>query len=160
MPDRADYGSDNLARHHVVKPELTGRGHAVRTRVKDGCELDRLAMKGWINPYQHSAGASLSRDLHGARLLGVKTTSFGQSISGGTPGDAQATAMDRVGDAIRKLDWTVGEPIRLLTVNACLSLVELSALDDLLAVRQGLDALVHHYDRRPAPLLRSEDLIA
>jgi hypothetical protein len=110
MPDRADYGSDDLARHHVVKPELTGRGHAVRTRVKDGCELDRLAMKGWINPYQHSAGASLSRDLHGARLLGVKTTSFGQSISGGTPGEAQNTALDRVGDAIRKLDFIVGEP--------------------------------------------------
>ena len=160
MTTPADYGHNDRKLHGVVKPELTGRGHAVRMRVKDGNELDRLAMKGLINPYQHSAGTSLSRDLHGARLLGVKTTSFGQSISGGTPGEAHATAMDRVGDAIRHLDHSVGVAARAVTVNVCLSLIALSDPEALAAARQGLDALVSHYDRRHSPVLRTEDLLA
>lgn len=158
MTDRADYGTAEVARHHIVRPELTGRGHAIRSRVKDGCELDRLALKGLINPFQHSAGSSFSRDLHGARMLGLKTTSFGQAVSGGTPGEAQTTAMDRVGDAIRRLDHVAGPAVRALTVDACLSLVELANAEDLAAVRQGLDALLSHYDRRHSVLV-TDDLV-
>lgn len=159
MAERSDYGTDEIARHHVVRPELTGRGHAIRSRVKDGCELDRLAMRGLISPDQHSAGASFARDLHGARLLGVKTTTFGQVTGSSAPGDTQATAMDRVGDAIRLLDRIVGQTTRALTVDVCLSRCELRG-EAVLAAKQGLDALLHHYDRRHVPVLRSEDLIS
>lgn len=160
---RTDYGTDQIHKHQVVRPELTGRGHAIRMRVKDGTELDRLHMKGLINPFQHSAGQSFSRDLHRARLLGQATVNFtgngggGQSIT-----DAQADALGRVSDVLRRLDRVVGVGVRALTVNLCLSRVQLSEHQALRCARQGLDVLLSHYERRHQTVwtVREEDLLA
>lgn len=158
-PQPSDYGTADIARHQIVRPELTGHGHAVRSRVKDGCELDRLALKGVINALQHSAGSSFARDLHGARLLGMKTTHFGQTGGGTTQTGTEATALDRVGDAIRQLDHTVGSATRRVTVDVCLSLGQVIGAEAVQTLRAGLDELLLHYDRKPVLVLRTEDLV-
>ncbi len=149
MRETADYGSNDRHRHGVVKPELTGRGLAVRMRARDGCELDRLAMKGHLNAFQHSAGSQLARDLHGAKLLGLVTVNF-DSSGGGAQGaitDRQADAMMRVGSAIDALDGFVGVAIRRMVVDVCLSALRVEGGGGLARLRQGLDALLTHYDQ-------------
>lgn len=163
MTARADYGSTDRHRHDVVRPELTGHGHAVRMRVKDGCEIDRLQLRGLINPFQHSAAASFARDLHAARLLGVATVNLGGTGGGqgGSITDGQADALIKVGDAIRVLDRLVGQSVRVLTVDLCLSLVRVERAETLRDAKQGLDALLSHYDRRHQTVFTLQtDLVA
>lgn len=136
--------------HHRIKPELTGRGHAVRLRVQDGSELDRLFLRGRIDEFQHSAGEQFSRDLHRAKLLGMATTNFARATGGGgSLTDAQADALGRVGDAIRWLDHEVGASVRSVTLDACLSLRETDRIEEL---RAGLTALLDCYDARSSAL--------
>lgn len=130
--------------------ELTGRGHAVRLRVQDGSELDRLFLKGIIDEFQHSAGEQFSRDLHRAKMLGMATTNFARNGSGGgSITDAQADALGRVGDAIRYIEHEVGPSVRMVTLNACLSLCVTVQVEEL---RAGLAALLDCYDARSSAL--------
>jgi hypothetical protein len=152
--ERTDHGARDLHRHHTVEPELTGRGHAVRMRVRDGNELDRLHRAGLLDAQQHSAGVSFARDLHGARMLGLKTTNYDRQGGAGLGGlsDNQATALERVGDAVRHIDRTAGTGARAWTINLCLGTVRLDQPAAILAARDGLDALLAHYDRRHSPV--------
>jgi hypothetical protein len=164
-PARADYGTKDARRHNAIEPELTGRGHAVRMRNRDGTELDRLHRAGLLDPQQHSAGISFARDLYGARMLGLKTTSYDWQGGAGAPGlsDNQATALERVGDAVRCIDRTAGAGARRWTVDLCLGTVRLDQPAAILAARDGLDALLAHYDRRHSPIgqqgMHGDDLL-
>ena len=146
MPD----AKPGIHTHHRIKPELTGRGHAVRLRVQDGSELDRLFLRGIIDEFQHSAGEQFSRDLHRAKMLGMATTNFARNGGGGgSITDAQADALGRVGDAIRYIEHEVGPSVRMVTLNACLSLCVTAQVEEL---RAGLTALLDCYDARSSAL--------
>lgn len=152
--EKNDYGTPEIHRRQIVKPELTGLGHAVRMRVQDANELDRLALKGLITSIQHSAGDSLSRDLHKAKLLGMATINFsGEGRGGGGHlTDAHADAFARVGDAIRYVDWAAGVAVRSLTVNVCLSLSRIEA-SQVQEIQAGLEALVQFYEPKSSSAL-------
>jgi len=145
MPD----SKPGIHTHHRIKPELTGRGHAVRLRVQDSSELDRLFLHGRIDEFQHSAGEQFARDLHRAKMLGMATTNFARTCGGGSMTDAQADALGRVSDAIRYVDHEVGVAVREVTLNACLSLCETDRIEEL---RAGLTALLECYDVRSSAL--------
>jgi hypothetical protein len=152
--ERSDYGTSDARHHNTIEPELTGHGHAVRMRVRDGTELDRLHRAGLIDADQHAAGCALARDLHGARMLGLKTTAYDRQGGAGAGGlsDGQATALERVGDAVRYMDGAAGAEARTLTVNVCLGTVRLDQPAAILAARCGLDALLAFGDRRHSPV--------
>jgi hypothetical protein len=153
VTERTDYGTHEIHKRKTVQPELTGRGHAVRMRVQDGTELDRLRLKGLITSLQHSAGQSLERDLHRAKLLGMATVNFSSNGGGGGGHitDAHADAFGRVNDAIRHMDYVAGVAVRTLTVDVCLSLVTLRTADALTDARVGLSALLSFYEPKSLP---------
>lgn len=149
MTEPADYGTREIAKRQAVQPELTGRGHAVRMRVLDGNELDRLRLKKLITELQHSAGRTFERDLHGAKLLGMATVNFsGGGGGGGHITDAHADAFGRVGDAIRYVDDAVGVAVRMVVMNICLSLVSARTTETIMDAQTGLTALLNFYEPR------------
>jgi hypothetical protein len=148
---RADYGTNERHQHGVVKPELTGKGHAVRMRVRDSCELDRLFHASVITPDEWSAGDGFARRLHAARMMGVPVMNFNRVGGGGFISDRQANALIDVTDTITWIDGSVGERARRMVVGVCLSevRVEEDALD---LLRRGLRSLCDMSDAKGAGL--------
>lgn len=153
MPSKptADYGTDERHQHGVVKPELTGKGHAVRMRVRDNCELDRLLYASRITPDEWSAGDSFARKLHAAKMLGVPVMNFNRVGGGGGISDRQANALIEVTDTITWIDGSVGELARRMVVGVCLSEVRVED-DGLDTLRQGLRSLVDLADAKGSGL--------
>lgn len=147
----ADYGTDQRHQHGEVKPELTGRGHAVRMRARDSCELDRLLYSSRITPDEWSAGDSFARKLHAAKMMGVPVMNFNRVGGGGHISDRHADALLDVTDSIMWIDASVGERARHMVVGVCLSevRVEDAGLD---LLRQGLRSLVDMADAKGSGL--------
>jgi hypothetical protein len=143
----ADYGTNELSKRHSLKPELTGRGHAVRMRVSDQIELDRLLLKGHIDRMEHSAGGSFCQDLHRAGMMGMKTVNYSPTTrgAGGDMSQAHADAVCRVGYARDTLNKEAGHRAQELTLNACLSIVRVTALHDITLLKHGLSVLLSIY---------------
>ncbi len=160
MPARAptaptDLGTPDLARRRTLRLELTGRGHAVRARVTDTCELDRLRSLERITSDQHSAGDTLTRQLHRAGMLGMATSRFTRASRGSDISNSTSDSLALVGDAIAWMDHIAGPSAR----SALLDVLLLDArTHDLEMIRSALDALLDRQaprERRPvdaAPL--------
>lgn len=144
----SDYGTDERHKHGVVKAELTGRGHAVRMRAHDSCELDRLAYGSIITHDEWSAGDTFARKLHAARMMGMATSRPERVQGGGHISDRQAAALVDVEEAHRWMDGSCGERARKLTTHVCLSEVRVGTQEEIYLLRAGLKALVDLYDGR------------
>lgn len=156
----ADYGPAERSRHGEVKPELTGKGHAVRMRARDNCELDRLLYQSLITPDYWSAGDSLMRKLHAAKMLGMSVTKMERVAGGDHVSQRQATALLDIADAIRWLDMSCGEQARRLAIQVCMSEVRVEAKEDLNLLRLALSALVHMSDDRRKRLAILDDIFS
>lgn len=111
MTDRllSDLGTPERAKRNRLKAELTGKGYAVRMRVVDGSELDKLLYSGKLSDLEHSACTAFACDCHAARLLGVKTARFEvESVQTRTVPERIAYAFRKVNEAIRAMDTAVG----------------------------------------------------
>lgn len=134
-----DTGTPELARRRTLRLELTGRGHAVRARVTDTCELDRLRALERITSEQHSAGDTLARNLHRAGMLGMATSRFLRAARGSDISHSTSDSLAMVGDAIAWIDHIAGPAAR----SALLDVLLLDARTrDLALVRSALDALL------------------
>jgi hypothetical protein len=132
----SDLGTPERAKRSKLKPELTGKGYAVRMRVTDGCEIDRLLMAGRITDLEHSTCGALLRDMHDAKLLGCKTAKFEVFIGDKRQAaDMQATALQKVIGAMRSIERAHGIPARMMM---------LAVLLEDRAVRQGSEDMLRN----------------
>lgn len=159
-PKYADYGTDERSHHGEVKPELTGRGYAIRMRAVDNCELDRLLYASEITPDEWSAGDSLAKTLHAAKMMGMAISKPERLGGGGHVSQRQALALLKVTDATRWLDLSCGEEIRKLVIGVCLSEVRVETKDGVSRLRLGLSALVNLGDDRRMRLALLDELVA
>jgi hypothetical protein len=149
-----DLGSARLAHQRKLRLELTGRGHAVRARVVDGCELDRLRALERITSDQHSAGDTLARALHRAGMLGTATSTLIRVARTSASGrDSHTDALAQVSSAITYLDWHVGTDARAALLAVLLEDARPRTRAALDLVRAALDALLlgHGPRNRAAP---------
>ena len=109
--DHTDYGTPELAKRQVVTPELTGKGHQVRMRVRDGSAIDRLLYAGDISDSEYSVLSSFAKDCHAAGMSVVSSMNMesGTRISTSTKSDHTLTAMRKVGQALRHVEKEVGK---------------------------------------------------
>lgn len=158
QPAYADYGTKERARHGEVKPELTGRGYAIRMRAQDSCELDRLLNAGKITPDQWSAGDAFARQLHAAKMMGVSVSKLVRVGGGDHISQRQANALLQVSDTQRWLDVACGEQGRRLTVGVCLDEMRAGSQEDVTLLRRGLSALLDMSDDRRQRLAILDEL--
>lgn len=117
-----------------MRLELTGRGHAVRARVVDSCEIDRLYERDLIDDDQHSAAERLAHLCRRARIGGCPTARWVRSAGRGSDiPTTEAEALAAVSSALAAVEEIAGPAARA----AVLSVV----VDDVRADRQGLQLL-------------------
>lgn len=155
----ADYGPDERHQHGTVRPELTGRGHAVRMRARDNCELDRLLWADAITQDEWSAGDALARKLHAARMMGMSVSKPERVSSGDYVSQRQANALLDVTDALRWLDMSCGDQVRSLVLAVCLSERKCEAQHDLVMLRFGLATLIALTPERRLRMAVLDDLL-
>lgn len=149
-----DTGPAERARHGTVKLELTGRGHAVRARVTDSCEIDRLYERDLIDDDQHSAAERLANLCRVARIGGCPTARWLRSARSSDIPTSQAEALASVGAALAAVEETAGAASRAAVLAVVVDdvRVERRGLD---VLRPGLDALAGHLGpgraRAPVP---------
>lgn len=148
----SDYGTNERHKRGVVEPELTGRGHAVRMRAKDSCELDRLLMTGRITGDEWSAGEAFARRLHAAKMMGMATANLQRVGGGGHISDRQANALIEVTDTHAWLDHMAGERVRKLVTHVCLSETRLDAQGEVDLLRVGLRCLLDMSEASRPPI--------
>lgn len=144
-------GQTKLASHFTVKPELTGNGHAVRLRVMDETEPERLLLAGSITSDQFSAATMLYKDLIAAKMIGPSAMNLSPSISGGDPDPVtqrQALSIKRVNDAIKHLDSDIGRNARAFLLKVVLSETMAQGSKQLALVRLGLDSVIKLAEKR------------
>lgn len=137
-----DTGTPEIARRHTVRLELTGRGHAVRARVTDSSEIDRLYALSLITQDQHSAGETLARHLHRAHMLGLSVSRLSRTTAAPDISASQSDALAAVGDAIAWLDHHAGQAARQAVVSLLIDDARPVGAPALRLVRTGLDTLL------------------
>lgn len=137
-----DTGTPEIARRRSIRLELTGRGHAVRARVTDSSELDRLYALALITQDQHSAGETLARHLHRARMLGVSVSRLSRTSASPDISTSQSDALAAVGDAIDWITHHAGEAARQAVTSLLIDDARPTTADALHLVRLGLDSLL------------------
>lgn len=134
-----DLGAPRLAHHHKteVHEDASRRRHL---RVMDQAGIDQLLLKDVITVDQHSILQAFTRDLHNARMLGMKIVTYEVPISGGDPqsmSGRMADAMMKVGEIQKYLDRECGRAYREMLVQLC-------TMDKIPAV--PLNAFLHSID--------------
>lgn len=137
-----DVGTAEIHKRRKVSLELTGRGHAVRARVSDTSELDRLYSLNLISQDQHSAGETLARHLLRARMLGISVSRLSRTSAAPDISTSQADALAAVGDAIHWLDHDAGTAARQAVISLLMDDARPTTAEALRLVRHGLDSLL------------------
>jgi hypothetical protein len=106
-----------LRHHHKLKFELVSArsGQAMRVRVIDQTEIDRLYHEGVLSQIEHSTAEKFRRDLWLIGVYGRQTSEVGGRVLTreiGAIAKAASEAMARLHVAIRVLDREVGERAR------------------------------------------------
>lgn len=114
-----DYGTDRLRHHHKIKFELVSArsGHAMRVRVLDQNEIDRLYNDGQLTQIEHGTAERFRLDLWLIGTYGKPSSDVGGHVSArdiGAVATAASDAMGRLNAAMRLLDREAGERARRL----------------------------------------------
>lgn len=124
-----DTGTQELAQHHTLVPELTDSrsGYAFRVRVKDQTTLDDMLMQEAIDADSYFLLDKFANDLYRAGLVGIRASDYEPKSRRTGDGDlATAEALKKliVAQAITYLDKRVGKSVRMLVVKICLDEVD------------------------------------
>jgi len=146
----SDLGTPELALRHAVKVEPVGpQLGAVRLRVLDGCELDRLLTNALIMPDQHNAGLKLGWDIGRA---GGKKSCFnaldGGLSRGGTTGGRVMFAVSRIAKAICQVQKRTNRGTARLVFNIASDETKVTSRAELLSLISGLKILSSYYAAR------------
>ena len=114
-----DYGCDRLRLHHRTKFELVSArtGNAVRLRVLDQNEIDRLLHDGVLTQIEHGTAERFRLDLWLIGTYGKPSSDVGGHVSAreiGAIATAASDAMGRLNVAMKMLDREAGERARRL----------------------------------------------
>jgi len=148
--ETSDLGTPELSLHHAVKVEPVGpQLGAVRLRVLDGCELDRLLSSELIMPDQHSAGLKLGWDIDRA---GGKKSCFnnfeGGLSRGGTAGGRVMFAVSRIAKAIHQVQSRTDRRTARLVFTVVSDEAKVTSRAELLHLISGLKILSIYYAAR------------
>ena len=153
----SDLGTPELWRQREIRVEPIGPqlGGAVRGRVVDGCELDRLLGAKSISTEQHEAGIRAERDFSraagGSNALAALVG--GGPTQKGMPGARFLFAVRKISEATAHVIHETGrEPTRIL-VSVVTDTSRIQTPRQLAALRLALDALCDFYrgQFRPPP---------
>jgi hypothetical protein len=151
----SDLGTPQIAMRHTVTVESAGlRLGAVRLRVLNGCELDRLLAGEWIEADHHTAGLKLGWDI--GRAGGCKSC-FG-SLEGGvsrgeTTGGRVAYAVFRIAKAMQQVESGTNRKTARLVFSVASDEAKITSRAELSNLVSGLRILSGHYAARTsAPL--------
>jgi hypothetical protein len=156
-PSPSDLGTPELWRQREIRVEPIGPqlGGAVRGRVVDGCELDRLLGAKSISTEQHEAGIRAERDFSraagGSNALAALVG--GGPTQKGMPGARFLFAVRKISEATAHVIHETGrEPTRIL-VSVVTDTSRIQTPRQLAALRLALDALCDFYrgQFRPPP---------
>jgi hypothetical protein len=151
-----DYGTDRLRHHHKIKFELVSArsGQAMRTRVVDQTEIDRLYNEGILTQDEHSTAEKVRLDLWLIGTYGRPSSGMDMLASWGTEkmADGTADAMSRLHAAIRMLDREAGTKARRLFMSVLVDNRRVYPLD-VPAIRACLAALLPLVERPRVPSL-------
>lgn len=141
----SDYGTAELAKRHRTRVEFTGKGYAVRVRVLDGCEIDRLLHTGRLTQIEHNLAEKFMGLAHRGGLIALKATQLG--LPGGGNKDPQpisqhkAMAQRRMNRIINWLDRKVGREARSLLWNVVVEDYRVESLGSLALLQDALRGL-------------------
>jgi hypothetical protein len=148
--ETSDLGTPELSLRHAVKVEPVGPlMGAVRLRVLDGCELDRLLSGELIMPDQHNAGLKLGWDI--GRAGGKKScfSNFEGGLSkGGTVGGRVMFAVSRIASAIHQVQRKTNRKTARLVFTVASDEARVTSRAELLHLISGLKILSSYYAAR------------
>ena len=146
----SDLGTPELSLRHAVRVETAGLHiGAVRLRVLDGCELDRLLSSKLIEPDQHSAGLKLGWDI--GRAGGKKScfsTLDGGLSRGGTAGGKVMFAVSRIVGAMHQVQKRTDRKTARLVFYVASDETEITSPAGLSCLKTGLAVLSSFYSAR------------
>ena len=132
---------------------FTGRGYAVRIKVLDGCEIDRLLYLGHLTNVEHSVAENFHRLIHAAGLISVRATSYdsaGKSSRDPQPiTNKQSRARARVNAIASKIIPTHGANVWATLLHAVQDDAKICDGVRLAALRHGIRALAACQDEPP-----------
>jgi len=146
----SDLGTPELSLRHAVKIEPAGLHiGAVRLRVLDGCELDRLLSSKLIEPDQHSAGLKLGWDITraGSKKSCFSTLEGGMS-KGGTAGGKVMFAVSRIAKAMHQVQKRTDRETARLVFSVASDETKVTSPAALSCLRTGLVVLSAFYSAR------------
>jgi hypothetical protein len=150
-----DLGTPELGRRREIRVEPLGPqlGGAVRGRVVDGCELDRLLGASSISHEQHEAGIRAERDFSraGGGSNPLAALVGGGSSQRGVPGARFLFAVKKISEATAHVMYETGrQPTRLL-ISVVTDTGRIKTPRQLSSLRLALDALCDFYRGRLRP---------
>ena len=151
-PSPSDLGTPELWRQREIRVEPLGPqlGGAVRGRVVDGCELDRLLSAKSISTEQHEAGIRVERDFSraagGSNALAALVG--GGPTQRGMPGARVVFAVRKISEATSHVIHETGRGRARLLISVVTDTSRIKTPRQLAALRLALDALGNFYRRR------------
>jgi predicted DNA-binding ribbon-helix-helix protein len=153
--ETSDLGTPEISLRRVVKVESASlRLGAVRLRVLNSCELDRLLAGEWIEADYHTAGLKLGWDI--SRAGGCRScfgSLEGGLSRGGTTGGRVAYAVFRIAKAMQQVESRTNRKTARLVFSIASDETKITSRAELSNLVSGLRVLSGHYAARTsAPL--------
>lgn len=115
-----DLGTTELAHRHSVRPERSAG--AVRLRVLDGNNIDKLLWMDALTPDEHSTLVGFQVDLHRASLLGLRAATLEAKVSGASHNLSNIEADHRLkcNQCLEFLQKNYGRQVMNIILDLCL----------------------------------------
>jgi hypothetical protein len=112
MSNQSDYGTKELHRRHLVRPEFIGGGHSIRVRVIDQKVLDNLLLSKKIQLDHYQTLDSMMIE-HYNSTIGLRAQTFEPRVKGTSSDytDKYAVARSKVRKVLEEVRENLGREV-------------------------------------------------